>query len=107
MSEDGLEWEVASGKFRGHLLTILSGLPSAGAGALRTLPIFRTVLSIYSFVGIIMLMGIVKKNAIMMLHHPSHLHLPRPRAKPPGPTVAFQSRLTRPSHCVLIWEPIA
>ncbi len=50
-----------------HPLTILSGLPSAGVGALLTLLIFHTVLSIYSFVGIIMLIGIVKKNAIMMI----------------------------------------
>ncbi len=50
-----------------HPLTILSGLPSAGVGALFTLLLFREVLSIYSFVGIIMLIGIVKKNAIMMI----------------------------------------
>ncbi len=50
-----------------HPLTILSGLPSAGVGALLTLLIFRTDLSIYAFVGIIMLIGIVKKNAIMMI----------------------------------------
>ncbi|MCL5278483.1 MAG: efflux RND transporter permease subunit, partial [Planctomycetes bacterium] len=50
-----------------HPLTILSGLPSAGVGALLTLLIFHEVLSIYSFVGIIMLIGIVKKNAIMMI----------------------------------------
>jgi len=50
-----------------HPLTILSGLPSAGVGALLTLLIFHTVLSIYAFVGIIMLIGIVKKNAIMMI----------------------------------------
>ena len=50
-----------------HPLTILSGLPSAGAGALLTLLIFRNELNIYSFVGIIMLIGIVKKNAIMMI----------------------------------------
>jgi HAE1 family hydrophobic/amphiphilic exporter-1 len=48
-------------------LTILSGLPSAGVGALLTLLISRTVLSICSFVGIIMLIGIVKRNAIMMI----------------------------------------
>lgn len=48
-------------------MTILSGLPSAGVGALLTLLISRTVLSIYSFVGIIMLIGIVKRNAIMMI----------------------------------------
>ena len=50
-----------------HPLTILSGLPSAGAGALLTLLIFHDELNIYSFVGIIMLIGIVKKNAIMMI----------------------------------------
>ena len=50
-----------------HPLTILSGLPFAGFGALFTLLIFGTDLSVYSFVGIIMLIGLVKKNAIMMI----------------------------------------
>jgi HAE1 family hydrophobic/amphiphilic exporter-1 len=50
-----------------HPLTILSGLPSAGFGALLTLILFRVDLSIYSFVGMIMLIGIVKKNAIMQI----------------------------------------
>jgi len=50
-----------------HPLTILSGLPSAGFGALITLLIFRTELSLYAFVGIIMLVGLVKKNGIMMV----------------------------------------
>jgi HAE1 family hydrophobic/amphiphilic exporter-1 len=50
-----------------HPLTILSGLPAAGLGALATLLVFRQELNIYSFVGIIMLIGIVKKNAIMMI----------------------------------------
>jgi HAE1 family hydrophobic/amphiphilic exporter-1 len=50
-----------------HPLTILSGLPSAGFGALITLLIFGKDLNLYSFVGIIMLIGIVKKNAIMMI----------------------------------------
>lgn len=50
-----------------HPLTILSGLPFAGFGALLTLMIFRLDLSVYSFVGIIMLIGLVKKNAIMMI----------------------------------------
>jgi HAE1 family hydrophobic/amphiphilic exporter-1 len=50
-----------------HPLTILSGLPSAGLGALATLLVFKDELNIYSFVGIIMLVGIVKKNAIMMI----------------------------------------
>ena len=50
-----------------HPLTILSGLPSAGVGALLTLMLFGKDLDIYAFVGIIMLIGIVKKNAIMMI----------------------------------------
>ncbi len=50
-----------------HPLTILSGLPSAGAGALVTLILFHNELNLYSFIGIIMLIGIVKKNAIMMI----------------------------------------
>ena len=50
-----------------HPLTILSGLPSAGFGALLTLLIFGIDLNLYAFVGIIMLIGIVKKNAIMMI----------------------------------------
>lgn len=50
-----------------HPLTILSGLPSAGLGALLTLTLFGQTLNLYSFVGIIMLIGIVKKNAIMMI----------------------------------------
>jgi len=50
-----------------HPLTILSGLPSAGFGALVTLLLFKTELSLYAFVGIIMLVGIVKKNGIMMV----------------------------------------
>ncbi len=50
-----------------HPLTILSGLPAAGVGALLTLIVFKTDLSIYAFVGAIMLIGIVKKNAIMMI----------------------------------------
>jgi HAE1 family hydrophobic/amphiphilic exporter-1 len=50
-----------------HPITILSGLPSAGFGALLTLMIFREDLNIYAFVGLIMLIGIVKKNAIMMI----------------------------------------
>jgi HAE1 family hydrophobic/amphiphilic exporter-1 len=50
-----------------HPLTILSGLPFAGFGALLTLVLFRTELSVYAFVGVIMLVGLVKKNAIMMI----------------------------------------
>lgn len=50
-----------------HPLTILSGIPAAGVGALLTLHIFHLDLNIYAFVGIIMLIGIVKKNGIMMI----------------------------------------
>lgn len=50
-----------------HPITILSALPFAGFGALLTLLVFRTELSIYAFVGIIMLVGLVKKNGIMMI----------------------------------------
>jgi HAE1 family hydrophobic/amphiphilic exporter-1 len=50
-----------------HPITILSGLPSAGFGALVTLELFHMDLSIYAFVGLIMLIGIVKKNAIMQI----------------------------------------
>jgi hydrophobic/amphiphilic exporter-1 (mainly G- bacteria), HAE1 family len=50
-----------------HPLTILSGLPAAGFGALLTLLLFNQDLNIYAFVGIIMLVGLVKKNGIMMI----------------------------------------
>jgi len=50
-----------------HPLTILSGLPSAGLGALLTLVLFKQELNIYAFVGLFMLIGIVKKNAIMQI----------------------------------------
>ncbi len=50
-----------------HPLTILSGLPSAAVGALLTLYIAGLPLTLYAFVGMIMLIGIVKKNAIMMV----------------------------------------
>jgi hydrophobe/amphiphile efflux-1 (HAE1) family protein len=50
-----------------HPITILSGLPTAGFGALLTLMLFKMDLNMYGFVGLIMLIGIVKKNAIMMI----------------------------------------
>jgi HAE1 family hydrophobic/amphiphilic exporter-1 len=50
-----------------HPLTILSGLPSAGLGALATLLLFGEELNVYAFVGMFMLVGIVKKNAIMQI----------------------------------------
>jgi len=50
-----------------HPITILSGLPSAVFGALLTLLLFHKQLDLYAFVGLIMLFGVVKKNAIMMI----------------------------------------
>jgi HAE1 family hydrophobic/amphiphilic exporter-1 len=64
-----------------HPITILSGLPSAGVGALATLALFKVELNIYSFVGLIMLIGIVKKNAIMQIDFA--LAAERHEGKPP------------------------
>ncbi len=50
-----------------HPITILSGLPSAGLGALATLWLFKVELSVIAIIGIILLIGIVKKNAILMV----------------------------------------
>jgi HAE1 family hydrophobic/amphiphilic exporter-1 len=50
-----------------HPITILSGLPSAGFGALLTLYVFKLDLNLYSFIGLVLLIGIVKKNAIMQI----------------------------------------
>jgi HAE1 family hydrophobic/amphiphilic exporter-1 len=68
-----------------HPLTILSGLPSAGLGALIALYLFGMDLSIYAFVGLIMLIGIVKKNAIMMID----FALDRQRNEGKGPAEAI------------------
>lgn len=79
-----------------HPLTILSGLPSAGLGALLTLYIFKVDLSLYAFVGVIMLIGIVKKNAIMMID----FALERQRGEGAAPKDAiFQA-------CVIRFRPI-
>jgi HAE1 family hydrophobic/amphiphilic exporter-1 len=75
-----------------HPLTILSGLPSAGFGALVTLMIFGKDLNLYSFVGIIMLVGIVKKNAIMMIDFA--LDAQRTEGKSPVDAI-YQGCLTR------------
>jgi HAE1 family hydrophobic/amphiphilic exporter-1 len=64
-----------------HPLTILSGLPTAGLGALVTLMAFGIELNMYAFVGIIMLIGIVKKNAIMMIDFA--IEAQRKEGKPP------------------------
>jgi HAE1 family hydrophobic/amphiphilic exporter-1 len=68
-----------------HPLTILSGLPSAGFGALLTLVLFKIDLSIYSFVGLIMLVGIVKKNAIMQIDFA--LEAERKEGRPPAEAI--------------------
>ncbi|MGE5218643.1 MAG: efflux RND transporter permease subunit [Chloroflexota bacterium] len=75
-----------------HPLTILSGLPSAGLGALIALYWFSMDLSIYSFVGLIMLIGIVKKNAIMMIDFA--LERQRNEDKPPAQAI-FEGALVR------------
>jgi HAE1 family hydrophobic/amphiphilic exporter-1 len=75
-----------------HPLTILSGLPSAGFGALVTLMIFHVDLNVYAIVGVIMLIGIVKKNAIMMID----FALAAERNEGKGPTDAiFEGCLIR------------
>ena len=50
-----------------HPLTIISTLPSAGAGAMLALMVFKVDLNVISIIGILLLIGIVKKNAIMMI----------------------------------------
>ncbi len=75
-----------------HPLTILSGLPSAGVGALLTLILFHQELNLYSFVGIIMLIGIVKKNAIMMIDFA--LEAERTEGKSPEESI-YQGALVR------------
>ncbi len=75
-----------------HPVTILSGLPSAGFGALVTLEFFHMDLNLYAFVGIIMLVGIVKKNAIMMIDFA--LDAQRNSAKMPSEAI-YQGALVR------------
>ena len=75
-----------------HPVTILSGLPSAGLGALIALYLFNMDLSIYAFVGLIMLIGIVKKNAIMMIDFA--LEGQRNEDKPPAQAI-YEGALVR------------
>ena len=79
-----------------HPLTILSGLPSAAVGALVTLWIFNTDLSIIATIGIVMLIGIVKKNAIMMIDFA--LDAQRTRGMPPEQAIR--------TACLLRFRPI-
>ena len=75
-----------------HPVTILSGLPSAGVGALVTLALFKSELNLYSMVGLIMLIGIVKKNAIMMIDFA--LDAERSDGKPPREAI-YEAALVR------------
>jgi hydrophobe/amphiphile efflux-1 (HAE1) family protein len=79
-----------------HPITILSGLPSAGLGALITLMLFRMDLSVIAIIGLVMLIGIVKKNAIMMID----VALERQRA---GDTTAEEAIY---EACLLRFRPI-
>jgi HAE1 family hydrophobic/amphiphilic exporter-1 len=75
-----------------HPLTILSGLPAAALGALVTLLIFKVDLDIYGFLGLILLIGIVKKNAIMMIDF--SLELEREKGLPAAEAI-YQACLVR------------
>jgi hydrophobic/amphiphilic exporter-1 (mainly G- bacteria), HAE1 family len=79
-----------------HPITILSALPFAGLGALATLMIFGVDLSIYAFVGIIMLVGLVKKNGIMMIDFA--IEAQRSEGKQPGEAI-FEA-------CIVRFRPI-
>ncbi len=75
-----------------HPITILSTLPSAGVGALLALLLCRTDFSVIALIGIILLIGIVKKNAIMMIDFA--LDAERKEGKPPGEAI-YQASLLR------------
>ncbi len=79
-----------------HPLTILSGLPSAGLGALIALDLFGMELNVYGFVGILLLIGIVKKNAIMMIDFA--IDAQRREKKPPAGAI-FEA-------CIVRFRPI-
>jgi hydrophobic/amphiphilic exporter-1 (mainly G- bacteria), HAE1 family len=72
-----------------HPITILSGLPFAAFGALLTLLVFHVDLSVYAFVGIILLVGLVKKNAIMMIDFA--LEAERNEGREPGDAIIHAS----------------
>jgi HAE1 family hydrophobic/amphiphilic exporter-1 len=75
-----------------HPITILSGLPSAGFGALLALKVFGYEVNVYGFVGILLLIGIVKKNAIMMIDFA--LEAQRKEGKPPAEAI-FEACMVR------------
>jgi len=80
----------------GHPFTILTALPFAGFGALATLLLFREELNIFSFVGIILLIGLVKKNGIMMIDFA--LQMQRERNMPPAEAIV--------EACLVRFRPI-
>ena len=94
-----------------HPLTILSGLPSAGFGALLTLLLFRRDLNIYGFVGLIMLIGIVMKNAIMQIDFALEAerisHLPPKEAIYQGCLIRFRPIIMTTMAALLGAVPIA
>ncbi len=79
-----------------HPITILSTLPSAGVGAILALVLFKKDLDIIALIGIILLIGIVKKNAIMMIDFA--LEAERKEGKPPEEAI-YQA-------CLLRFRPI-
>src|SRR5450755_3094182 len=79
-----------------HPITILSTLPSAGVGALLALMLFGQDLGVIAIIGIVLLIGIVKKNAIMMIDFA--LDAERKQGKPPREAI-FQA-------CLLRFRPI-
>jgi multidrug efflux pump subunit AcrB len=79
-----------------HPITILSTLPSAGVGAVLALMLFHTDLSVIALIGVVLLIGIVKKNAIMMIDFA--LAAEREQGKPPAEAI-FQA-------CLLRFRPI-
>jgi HAE1 family hydrophobic/amphiphilic exporter-1 len=80
----------------GHPFTILTALPFAGFGALATLILFNEELNIFSFVGIILLIGLVKKNGIMMIDFA--LQMQRERDMPPAEAIV--------EACLVRFRPI-
>jgi HAE1 family hydrophobic/amphiphilic exporter-1 len=94
-----------------HPITILSGLPSAAFGALATLMLFHMQLDLFGFVGIIMLIGIVKKNAIMMVDFAIELeragHITPAEAAVQGCLIRFRPIMMTTMAAIMGTAPIA
>ena len=95
-----------------HPLTILSGLPSAALGALATLYLAGIPLTIYAFVGMMMLVGIVKKNAIMMIDFALHrqrsdIHVPAEQAIFEAAMIRFRPIMMTTMSAMMGTLPIA